>query len=48
MLDKLHFDTRQYNHIAWENENLDEFRKDLTNRIEALIDEGPNKVQTTT
>ena len=48
MLDKLHFDTRQYNHIAWENENLDEFRKNLTNRIEALIGEGPNKGQTTT
>ena len=48
MLDKLHFDTRQYNHIAWENENLDEFRKNLTNRIEALIGEGPNKGATTT
>ena len=48
MVDKLHFDTRQYNHILWKNENLDEFRKDLTNRIEALIGEGPNKGQTTT
>ena len=48
MVDKLHFDTRQYNHILWENENLDEFRKNLTNRIEALIGEGPNKGQTTT
>ena len=48
MIDKLHFDTRQYNHILWENENLDEFRKNLTNRIEALIGGGPNKGQTTT
>ena len=48
MFDKLHFDTRQYNHIAWKNENLDEFRKNLTNRIEALIGESPNKGQTTT
>lgn len=48
MVDNLHFDTRQYNHILWEDENLDEFRKDLTNRIEALIGEGPNKGQKTT
>ena len=48
MVDKLHFDTRQYNHILWEDENLDEFRKNLTNRIEALIGEGPNKGQTIT
>ena len=48
MVDKLHFDTRQYNHILWKNENLDEFRKDLTNRIEALIGEGPNKGITAT
>ena len=48
MFDKLHFDTRQYNHISWKNENLDEFRKNLTNRIEALIGEGPNKGTMTT
>ncbi len=48
MVDKLHFDTRQYNHILWKNENLDGFRKDLTNRIEALIGEGPNKGITAT
>ena len=48
MVDNLHFDTRQYNHILWKDENLDEFRKDLTNRIEALIGEGPSKGQTTT
>ncbi len=47
MVDNLHFDTRQYNHILWKNENLDEFRKNLTNRIEALIGEGPNKGTTT-
>ena len=47
MIGEVHFDTRQYYHILWENENLDEFRKDLTKRIEALIGEGPNKGQTT-
>ncbi len=46
LVDKLHFDTRQYNHIFWENNKLDEFRKDLTNRIEAVIGEGPNKGKT--
>ncbi len=48
MVDKLHFDTRQYNHIIGEPEKFDEFRKNLTNRIEALIGEGPNKGATKT
>lgn len=46
MIDKLHFDTRQYNHIVWENNELDELCKNLTNRIEAVIGEGPNKGET--
>ena len=33
-IDKLHFDTRQYNHIVWENN--DDLKKKLINRIEAL------------
>lgn len=33
--DKLHFDTRQYNHIIWEN--LDDLKKQLINRIKATI-----------
>lgn len=46
MVDKLHFDTRQYNHIVWETP--EELRRDLTNRIEAVVGEGPNKGTTTT
>ena len=37
----LHFDTRQYNHIFWEEDKLSEFRKALQNRIEATIGQGP-------
>ncbi len=39
LLDDLHFDTRQYPHIGW-NEP-DELRDMLTYRIEALIGKGP-------
>lgn len=39
MVDKLHFDTRQYAHIVWDTpENL---RSELKNRIIARIGEGP-------
>lgn len=41
VLEKVHFDTRQYNHIVWET--ADELRKMLTHRIAAVIGEGPNK-----
>ena len=41
MVNELHFDTRQYNHIVWKTPK--ELRRDLTNRIEAVIGEGPNK-----
>ena len=39
-IDKLHFDTRQYNHIVWETP--EELRDALKNRILAVIGEGPN------
>ena len=39
MVDKLHFDTRQYAHIVWETP--DELRDGLLNRIRARIGEGP-------
>ena len=39
MVDKLHFDTRQYAHIVWETS--DELRDGLLNRIRARIGEGP-------
>ncbi|MYA00887.1 MAG: hypothetical protein F4Y35_03800 [Chloroflexi bacterium] len=38
-IDKLHFDTRQYNHIVWESP--EELREALKNRILAVIGEGP-------
>ncbi len=41
MVDQLHFDTRQYHHIVWEQPA--DLRRDLKNRIQALIGEGPNK-----
>ena len=42
-VDKVHFDTRQYNHIVWEAEKLGEFRDRLTKRIGAVIGDGPRK-----
>ena len=38
---KVHFDTRQYPHILWEAEKLDEFRHRLATRISATIGDGP-------
>ena len=40
---KVHFDTRQYNHIVWKAGKLDEFRDRLTKRIGAVIGDGPRK-----
>lgn len=39
-LDKVHFDTRQYNFILWEDGKLAELRTALQNRIEATIGKG--------
>ncbi len=41
MVDELHFDTRQYAHIVWESDDMDEFRTKLRDRILARIGEGP-------
>ena len=35
--DKLHFDTRQFNHIIWKKEKPEELKKALQNRIRATI-----------
>lgn len=43
VIDKAHFDTRQYNHITWTSDQLDELRKALANRISATIGDGPLK-----
>ncbi|MDR3372977.1 MAG: hypothetical protein P4L98_04535 [Ancalomicrobiaceae bacterium] len=41
MIDKVHFDTRQYNHITWKEPA--ELRQKLANRISATIGDGPNR-----
>ena len=38
---RIHFDTRQYNHIVWETPV--ELKDRLTNRIAAVIGDGPFK-----
>lgn len=40
-LENVHFDTRQYNHIAWEN--IDVLKNQLAQRISATIGDGPKK-----
>ena len=42
-IEKVHFDTRQYPHVVWKAEELDEFRDRLTKRIGAVIGDGPRK-----
>lgn len=37
MYDDLHFDTRQYPHIEWKNEDIESFPQSLENRIRASI-----------
>ena len=40
-LEKVHFDTRQYNHIVWEDSNA--LRQSLAQRISAVIGDGPGR-----
>jgi len=40
-LNKVHFDTRQYNILVWKPGELADFQKRLSNRIEAVIGSGP-------
>lgn len=42
-VDKLHFDTRQYNHIIWKNP--EDLQEQLKNRILAVVGEGPEKAK---
>lgn len=37
---KIHFDTRQYNFVTWDEDKLDDFKIALQNRIEATIGRG--------
>ena len=39
----IHFDTRQYPHIAWEKEKLEDLREQLKKRISATIGDGPHR-----
>ncbi|MEM9938006.1 MAG: hypothetical protein AAF768_04110 [Pseudomonadota bacterium] len=39
LIDQVHFDTRQFNHITWSD--LEELQTKLTNRIQATIGQGP-------
>ena len=41
LLEDIHFDTRQYNHIAWEKP--EDLRKQLKDRISATIGDGPHR-----
>jgi nucleoside 2-deoxyribosyltransferase len=43
LIRQVHFDTRQFNHITWEDAG--ELRIKLTNRIGAVIGDGPLKAQ---
>jgi hypothetical protein len=40
-LKNVHFDTRQFNHIAWQPDALDDFKLTLQRRIEASFGHGP-------
>lgn len=40
-LKEIHFDIRQYNCILWEDKDLEKLQKDLTNRIRAILRDGP-------
>lgn len=40
-LPKLHFDTRQYNFLAWKPGEFEDLAKRLRNRIEATLGQGP-------
>ena len=45
-LEKVHFDTRQYNHIVWETP--EELRRRLATRIAAVVGDGPLRVNRAT
>ncbi len=42
-LGKIHFDIRQYNCIIWKEEDLKKLHEDLTNRITAILGDGPGR-----
>ena len=42
-LKTIHFDIRQYNCITWEKDDLKKLQEDLTNRITAILGDGPGR-----
>jgi hypothetical protein len=42
---QLHFDTRQFNHIRWSDDDPDSFRAALQHRVEATIGRGARRVE---
>ncbi|MDE2644797.1 MAG: hypothetical protein OXI05_03010 [Bacteroidota bacterium] len=46
ILEKVHFDTQQHNHIVWEAGKEDELKTQLKNRITAVVGEGPRNKPT--
>ena len=42
-LEKIHFDIRQYNCIIWKEKDLKKLQEDLTNRITAILGDGPGR-----
>ena len=43
IVDDIHFDTRQYNHITWTEDTLDDLTQQIANRISATVGDGPYK-----
>ena len=43
IVEKIHFDTRQYNHITWQEDKLGVFSEQVANRICATVGDGPDK-----
>lgn len=43
IVEKIHFDTRQYNHITWQKDKLGVFSEQVANRICATVGDGPDK-----
>jgi hypothetical protein len=44
-IENLHFDIRQYNCIGWSQDELSNFQKRLSNRIESVLGRGNYKQQ---
>ena len=43
-IDDIQFDTRQYNHILWNEDKLDKFKDSLRTRIASVLGDGPGPI----